>query len=1538
MFNFLRALRRGKNSVKRPQQKRRFVPRLEFLENRLAPSVSVVTDQADYLPGATAIFTGSGFDPGTTVQFQVVKTNVTPNVVESTWSVTDGSAADLDPPVDGVVQTSWYVDPAFSMGATFTLTATGVAGGVATTASAIFADSSSVDFTQFANKPLATPSTWINGILNANNSDYSEGTSTLQRALFTSLTGTSHTLVFRTEATKGGGNHAYDFLTSWTESEQAAAVLDPAAFWAAKPYTIPSPNVGVSDPGSSAPKNFQSTVQSLVNNNLTPAANAFEKDVTVPTMPTDPITGDSETVNQAKVNYEGLIGHTAFIQLFGDAAFDSMHPPTLTVSVETAGSDTYNVWTLTWTSSSANVLLLMAGHLAEGADGQFTGVGYGSGLGAGNINGGPYHFKLSTLDGSSLGSQDNQIQAGAIIALATPTLVSTPIVNGSSGNSFTLGSTPGVLNDSDTFANASASAGGTLTFTLHFTPAGSNTSTVVYTDNITVNGPGTYSTATMGDHIGGYTLPTTGAVVGSYQWDSHYTGDNNNHSADDINNPNELVTVNPASPSLVTTANPTGTQQLGTTAPTLNDSAVLSNGYFPTGTITFTLTYNNGTTTSTVYTDVITIGTNSGGVTGNGTYLTASMGNHAGGYTLPTSGAVTGLYKWTATYNDNLIPPNNNSASDNGSSTQEQVSITPASPSVSTTATPHGTLQLTTTSPTLNDSVVLSGGYFPTGTITFTLTYNNGTTTSTVYTDVITIGTNSGGVTGNGTYLTASMGNHAGGYTLPSSGSVTGLYKWTATYSDTLSPANNNSTTDDGSSTQEQVNVTPASPSVSTTATPHGTVQLTTTSPTLNDSVVLSGGYFPTGTITFTLTYNNGTTTSTVYTDVITIGTNSGGVTGNGTYLTASMGNHTGGYTLPTSGKVTGAYQWTATYTDNLTPPNNNTASDNGSSSQEQVNITPASPNLVTTPGATVVAGSGAALTDSANLSNGDFPTGTITFTLTAPAALGGGVVYTDVITIGVNSGGVTGNGTYTTAMGNNSGGYVPGPSAAGTYQWAASYSGDGHNNSTNDQGGSGEQETVTSAADLSIEKTDNVGGTFNPQTNNTTGGSQAPGKTIIYTIVVTNAGPSTAINQTVSDLLTTVVGLSSDTWTASASGGSSVIPLSGMGDINATVTVLPGPGTTVTFTVTANIAANASGTVVNTATVTQPPGDNTPNNNTSTDTVNLLTGIPGSNPDLSKVTDPEFIVTEAINTSGVTVFLQSIHDSLGNNLLAAPVAPVKSIAATLNGGQVSLAAGLPIPNNGILKVIETRTVQSTDPNPTVDNVTYTFNSNSSLTGQTFQVVSTDSVSLFHPSVTIGLSVDKPSASAGSTVTYTVTITNTSSANSPNLVFDNSSATLTKGSVTVTGLASTSIFHLVLNEAVMGAGVPVGTKIATINKNTNTITLSKAATMSGGTTLLFGFSATVAPPPGFQFSAADFTVGNLATLENFAPGDQVVFHYTHVVSPTPSPLVNTVDMYFYVADFGQHKGALAFNNRIHGPSNVVTTTIPMVVVSKIIFS
>ena len=98
-------------------------------------------------------------------------------------------------------------------------------------------------------------------------------------------------------------------------------------------------------------------------------------------------------------------------------------------------------------------------------------------------------------------------------------------------------------------------------------------------------------------------------------------------------------------------------------------------------------------------------------------------------------------------------------------------------------------------------------------------------------------------------------------------------------------------------------------------------------------------------------------------------------------------------------------------------------------------------------------------LTDSATLSGGYNPTGTITFYLFAPGVTPNGSdsnnVYSDTVT-------VSGNGTYTTAAGNQPGGYVP--TTAGTYQWVAVYSGDTNNNGANSPFDS-EPETVSPAS-----------------------------------------------------------------------------------------------------------------------------------------------------------------------------------------------------------------------------------------------------------------------------------------------------------------------------------------------------------------------------------------------------------------------------------------------------------------------------------------
>ena len=102
---------------------------------------------------------------------------------------------------------------------------------------------------------------------------------------------------------------------------------------------------------------------------------------------------------------------------------------------------------------------------------------------------------------------------------------------------------------------------------------------------------------------------------------------------------------------------------------------------------------------------------------------------------------------------------------------------------------------------------------------------------------------------------------------------------------------------------------TKASPTITTTANPSSVTLSNSGSPTLKDSATLSGGYNPTGTITFTLYGLDGTTV---------VDTETATVSGNGTYTTPT------GYTLPTTGTVTGTYQWVASYSGDA---NNNAVS-----------------------------------------------------------------------------------------------------------------------------------------------------------------------------------------------------------------------------------------------------------------------------------------------------------------------------------------------------------------------------------------------------------------------------------------------------------------------------------------------------------------------------------------------------------------------------------------------------------------------------------
>jgi hypothetical protein len=328
-------------------------------------------------------------------------------------------------------------------------------------------------------------------------------------------------------------------------------------------------------------------------------------------------------------------------------------------------------------------------------------------------------------------------------------------------------------------------------------------------------------------------------------------------------------------------------------------------------------------------------------------------------------------------------------------------------PNVTLVATPNPTsVTLGTTATILKDSAVLSGGYYETGTITFTLYLGS------TLLDTETVTAN-----GNGTYTTPTS------YTMSTTGTVTGTYQWNVSYNGN---GNNNSVSENNNAA-EQVVVSQGGPTLVATPNPT-TVTLGTTASTLKDSVVLSGASNPTGTITFTLYLGS----TLLDTETVT-------VNGNGSYSTPT------GYTLPSTGTVTGTYQWNVTYSGNA---NNNPASENNNSA-EQVVVSKAGPTLVATPNPTTVTLGATATTlkDSAVLSGGSNPTGTVTFTL----YLGSTLLDTETVA-------VSGSGTYSTPTG-----YAL--ATTGVYQWNAAYTGDANNTIVSENNNTAEQVVVIPAA-----------------------------------------------------------------------------------------------------------------------------------------------------------------------------------------------------------------------------------------------------------------------------------------------------------------------------------------------------------------------------------------------------------------------------------------------------------------------------------------
>ncbi len=115
------------------------------------------------------------------------------------------------------------------------------------------------------------------------------------------------------------------------------------------------------------------------------------------------------------------------------------------------------------------------------------------------------------------------------------------------------------------------------------------------------------------------------------------------------------------------------------------------------------------------------------------------------------------------------------------------------------------------------------------------------------------------------------------------------------------------------------------------------------------------------------------------------------------------------------------------------------------------------------------------------------------------------------------------------------------------------------------------------------------------------------PGQTLVYTIVVSNAGPDAVSGARVTDNMPAA--LTGVTWTCAPA--LSCGAASGSGNIATTVSLTSGGSAS--FTVSATVSTTATGSVVNTATVAAPAGTTDPvaGNNSATDTNTVALALP---------------------------------------------------------------------------------------------------------------------------------------------------------------------------------------------------------------------------------------------------------------------------------------------------------------------------------------
>jgi uncharacterized repeat protein (TIGR01451 family) len=792
----------------------------------------------------------------------------------------------------------------------------------------------------------------------------------------------------------------------------------------------------------------------------------------------------------------------------------------------------------------------------------------------------------------------------------------------------------------------------------------------------------------------------------------------------------------------------------------------------PGDTVTYTITVTNdaaslGAATNAAVTDTLPAGLTAVSWTGNGqTDVPGDLNDTIA--TLAPGDSV--VYTLTATVDASADGPLANTATVTPSIADGDIDPNPTNDSAQATVTVTPTVDVSVTK---DDGVTTAT---PGNTVTYTIVVSNAgpgdatgvsvadTFDPSQFSSVSYTSTQTGGVTGN---TATGSGDIADTVDLPVGASVT--YIVTATVDPAATGTLSNTAT-----------ATVAVGTTDTDATNDSATDSDTLTPAVDVSVTKDDGAtsaVPGDTVTYTIVVTNAgpstatgvavaDTLPTALTGATFTSTQTGGATGN---TATGTGDIADTVDLPPGASIT--YTITGTIAPDATGTLDNTATVTAANDTDAANdsatdsdtLTPAVDVSVTKDDGTTTATPGTTVTYTVTVTNAGPSTATgVAVADTLPTALTG-ATFTSTQTGGATGNTATGTGDIADTVDLPPGATVTytvtgtvDPSATGNLANTATVTAANDTDAANDT--ATDTDTLTPQVDVQVTKTDGVT-------------TVTPGTTVTYTIVVTNAGPSTAAGVSVADTMPT--GLTGATFTSTATGGATGNTATGTGDIADTVDLPPGATITytVTGTVTATVAPDLTAILINTATATVAAGttDTDTANNSATDTDTVV----AASVDLFVIkTDGATTVTGGTVTYTIVVGnngpATATAATLTDAFPAGTFSAVSFTSVATGGATGNTATGtgditdtLTIPSGATVTYTVTATVAATATGPVVNTATVAAAAGDTDTDTTNDTATdTDVIG-----TSVALTATPNPAAAGQSVTFTATVTSAAGAN-----------------------------------------------------------------------------------------------------------------------------------------------------------------------------